>query len=150
VRTYRDLRLAPATSEMKGRWERCRTIAGTQLAKRYNDAASIAYRARIYLRRAYTDTLYQYIGEVEVDRVPIEGGQIRFTHHGKLERGHVEIVSPLDWERRGEIPVLHIVRARTNSRRKKPPAAGTAGISRVESMAIRDACTATAFQPRCS
>jgi hypothetical protein len=69
----------------------------------------MAHRARIYLRRAYTDSLYQYIGEVEVDRAPIEGGQIRFTHHGKLQRGRVEIVSPLDWQKRSVIPVLHVV-----------------------------------------
>jgi hypothetical protein len=69
----------------------------------------MTYRARIYLRLAYAETRYHYIGEINLDRRPVEKGQIPFKRQGKTQLGRIEIVSPLDWDKRGVIPVLHVV-----------------------------------------
>ena len=69
----------------------------------------MTHRARIYLRLAPAETRYHYIGEIDLDRRPVEKGQIRFAHRGKTHLGSIEIVSPLDWEERGAIPMLHVV-----------------------------------------
>jgi hypothetical protein len=67
------------------------------------------YKARIYLRLAAAETRYHYIGEIDLDRRPVEKGQIPFKRQGKVQFGSIEIVSPLDWDKRGVIPVLHVV-----------------------------------------
>jgi hypothetical protein len=69
----------------------------------------MAYKARVYLRRAGGSTRYHYSGEIDLDRRPVEKGQIRFTHRGKTHLGSIEIVSSLKWEKRGVIPMLHVV-----------------------------------------
>jgi hypothetical protein len=58
----------------------------------------MTYRARIYLRLAPAETRYHYIGEIDLDRRPIEKGQIQFKRQGKVQFGRIEIVSALDWD----------------------------------------------------
>jgi hypothetical protein len=69
----------------------------------------MTYKARIYLRLAQAETRYHYIGEIDLDRRPVEKGEIPFKRRGKIQLGSIEIVSPLDWDKRGVIPVLHVV-----------------------------------------
>jgi hypothetical protein len=69
----------------------------------------MTYKARIYLRLAQAETRYHYIGEIELDRRPVEKGQIPFKRQGRVQLGRIEIVSPPDWDRSGVIPVLHVV-----------------------------------------
>jgi hypothetical protein len=69
----------------------------------------MTYKARIYLRLAQAETRYHYIGEIDLDRRPVEKGKIPFKRRGKIQLGSIEIVSPLDWDKRGVIPVLHFV-----------------------------------------
>jgi hypothetical protein len=69
----------------------------------------MTYKARIYLRLAPAETHYHYIGEIELDCRPVEKGQIPFKRQGMVQFGSIEIVSPLDWDKRGVIPVLHVV-----------------------------------------
>jgi hypothetical protein len=78
------------------------------------------YRARIYLRRAGGTTRYHYIGEIDLDRRLVEKGQIRFTRRGKMQLGSIEIISPLDWEKRGVIPMLHVVLSPDEIPEEKP------------------------------
>jgi hypothetical protein len=61
------------------------------------------------LRLAHAETRYHYIGEIDLDRRPVEKGQIPFKRQGKTQLGSIEIVSPLDCDKRGVIPVLHVV-----------------------------------------
>jgi hypothetical protein len=72
-------------------------------------AQPMTYKARIYLRLAPAETHYHYIGEIELDCRPVEKGQIPFKRQGMVQFGSIEIVSPLDWDKRGVIPVLHVV-----------------------------------------
>jgi hypothetical protein len=67
------------------------------------------YKARIYLRLTQAEAQYHYIGEMILDRRPVEKGQIPFKRQGKTQLGSIEIVSPFDWDKRGVIPVLHVV-----------------------------------------
>src|SRR5262245_10644399 len=58
----------------------------------------MTYRARIYLRLAPSDRRYHYIGEIGLDRRPVEKGQIPFKRRGKTQLGSIEIVSPVPTE----------------------------------------------------
>jgi hypothetical protein len=69
----------------------------------------MTYKARIYLRLAAAETRYHYIGEIDLDRRPVEKGQIPLKRQGKVQLGSIEIVSPFDWDKRGVVPVLHVV-----------------------------------------
>jgi hypothetical protein len=69
----------------------------------------MTYRARIYLRLAPAETKYHYIGEIDLDRRPVEKGQIQLKRRGKVQLGRIETVSPFDWDKRDMIPVLHVV-----------------------------------------
>src|SRR5262245_3493730 len=69
----------------------------------------MTYKARIYLRLAPAETRYHYIGEIDLNRRPVEKGQIPFKRQGKVQLGSIETVSPRDWDKRGVIPVLHVV-----------------------------------------
>lgn len=80
----------------------------------------MTYRARIYLRLAHAETRYHYIGEIVLDRRPVEKGQIPFKRLGKMQLGSIEIVSPLDWDTRGVIPVLHVVLSPPEISEEKP------------------------------
>jgi hypothetical protein len=68
----------------------------------------MTFAVRVCLRRAYEETSYHYIREIDFDRL-VEKGQIRITHQDKIRLGSFEIVSPLDWDRRGVIPMLHVL-----------------------------------------
>jgi hypothetical protein len=63
---------------------------------------------------------YHYIGEIDLDRRPVEKGQIPFKRQGKVQLGRIETVSPLDWDRCGVIPVLHVVLSPDEILEEKP------------------------------
>jgi hypothetical protein len=84
--------------------DRCGLAGGGSIV-----CSPMPFRARIYLRLAPAETRYHYIGEIDLDRRPVENGQIQVKHQGKVQLARVEIVSPLDWEMRGVIPVLQVV-----------------------------------------
>jgi hypothetical protein len=71
----------------------------------------MAHRARIYLRHADDTSDYEYLGELPVDRQPAAGEEILVTFRDGVGACRVEMLSPLDWRKRGLIPVLHVTRA---------------------------------------
>src|SRR5262245_59015808 len=90
----------------------------------------MSYKARIYLRLAAAEIRYHYIGEIDLDRRPVEKGEIPFKRQGKTQLGSIEIVSPLDWEKARCNP--HASRrpeSARNARRKAPPTGKKAGLA---------------------
>jgi hypothetical protein len=68
----------------------------------------MAFRARIYLQRSgYSKA--EYLGEIDLDVRPFQGGQISFTRKGKHEAGHIDSVAPPNWEQTGVIPMVRVV-----------------------------------------
>src|SRR5690348_15010198 len=61
---------------------------------------SMAFKARIYLQRP-AQTHAEYLGEIELDMRPIREGRTRFTHDGQIVVGHIDSVTPPDWDRTG-------------------------------------------------
>ena len=68
----------------------------------------MAFKARIYLQRS-GQTGAEYLGEIELDMRPIREGRASFTHNGQIVVGHIDSVTPLDWDRTGAIPAVYVV-----------------------------------------
>ena len=68
----------------------------------------MAFKARIYLQRP-AQTHAEYLGEIELDMRPVRGGRTSFTHDGQIVVGHIDSVTPPDWDRTGAIPAVYVV-----------------------------------------
>jgi len=63
---------------------------------------------RVYLQRSgYSKA--EYLGEIDLDVRPFQGGRISFTRKGKHEAGHIESVAPPNWKQTGVIPMVRVV-----------------------------------------
>ena len=68
----------------------------------------MAFNARVYLQRfGHTDA--EYLGEVELDVRPIRNGRASFMHQGAIVIGHIDSVTPTDWDSTGAIPAVYVV-----------------------------------------
>jgi hypothetical protein len=72
---------------------------------------SAAMKARIYLRRVAAD-LPEYLGEQEVDSIPVLNGLVRLVTGGQPQLLRVNRLEPRNWNPASEaIPVIHAVPA---------------------------------------
>jgi hypothetical protein len=68
----------------------------------------MAFKARVYLQRfGHVDA--EYIGEIDLDMRPIQNGRATFTHDGAVMVGHIDSVTPPDWDSTGAIPAVYVV-----------------------------------------
>jgi hypothetical protein len=70
----------------------------------------MAFKARVYLQRL-GESSATYIGELDLESRPVRNGRATFTHAGKVETGHIDTVSPPDWDKTGAIPTIRVVQS---------------------------------------
>jgi hypothetical protein len=75
----------------------------------------MSYRARVYLQRP-SEKAGTYLGEIDVDPRPVEHGDIRFMHRGKIEVGRIDWIAPDDWEKGAAVPTIYVVHTGPNAR----------------------------------
>jgi hypothetical protein len=69
----------------------------------------MGHRARVSWKRSGTDNAVD-LGEKELDIRPILYGRAQFEHDGKIEIGHIERIDPSDWDARGIVPQILVVK----------------------------------------
>ena len=72
------------------------------------DVGFMAFKARVYLQQ-FGRTDAEYLGEIELDMRPIREGRTRFAHQGVIVVGHIDSVTPSDWDSTGAIPAVYVV-----------------------------------------
>ena len=66
------------------------------------------FKARVYLQLPGENDA-EYLGEIELDVRPIREGRTRFTHRGQIVVGHIDSVTPPNWDETGAIPAVYVV-----------------------------------------
>ena len=66
------------------------------------------FKARVYMQRPGM-SIGEYLGQVVLEMRPVQNGKARFVYRGKIETGHIESVTPQDWDKIGAIPTLHVM-----------------------------------------
>ena len=67
----------------------------------------MAFRARVFLQRVPSPE--EYLGVIDLSYRPVLNGVATFIHNGKREGGHIESITPSDWNAKGVIPTLRVV-----------------------------------------